>query len=186
MDFIDIVLIAIGLAMDAFAVSIAISGAGKINNRWAVFRLSFHFGLFQFLMPVIGWFAGSSLEPIISAFDHWIAFFLLQIIALRMIAPGQQKNDFFAKSDPSRGYNLIILSLATSIDALAVGFSLAMLEISILYPSVFIGLVTASMALLGIVIGNYTNRRLGRVSAIIGGGILSIIGFRILFSHLFF
>jgi len=170
--------------MDAFAVSIAASGTGKINNRWAIFRLSFHFGLFQFIMPVVGWFAGSNLEPLISAYDHWIAFILLQFVAFRMIISSQKSSGLRSENDPSRGFSLIVLSMATSIDALAVGFSLAMIKINIWYPSVIIGLITASMALLGIAIGNYSNQRLGKASAIIGGIILSTVGIRILYSHL--
>ena len=170
--------------MDAFAVSIVASGTGKINNKRAVFRLSFHFGLFQFMMPVIGWFAGAHLETLTSVFDHWIAFFLLQFVAIRMIIPGQPKNDFMRRTDPSKGYTLVILSVATSIDALAIGFSLAMLDINIWYPSAFIGLITASISLLGITIGSYTNKKLGRASEFLGGILLSIIGFRILISHL--
>ena len=184
MDFVDIVLIALGLAMDAFAVSLAASGTGKINNRWSIFRLSFSFGLFQFIMPVLGWFAGTNLEPIISAYDHWIAFILLQLVAFHMVISSQKSSGLRSENDPSRGFSLIVLSLATSIDALAVGFSLAMIRINIWYPSVIIGLITTSMALLGIAIGNYTNQRLGKASAIIGGIILSAIGIRILYFHL--
>lgn len=184
MDLVEIVFIAFGLAMDAFAVSIAASGTGKINNKRAIFRLSFHFGLFQFIMPVLGWFAGANLEPIISAYDHWFAFVLLQFVAFRMIISSKQDSELRSENDPSKGYRLIILSFVTSIDALAVGFSLAMIKINIWYPSIIIGLITASMALVGIVIGSYTNQRLGKASAIIGGIILSTIGFRIFLTHL--
>jgi putative Mn2+ efflux pump MntP len=184
LDLIDIVSVALGLAMDAFAVSIAATGTGKINNKRAIFRLSFHFGFFQFIMPILGWFVGAKLEPIISTYDHWVAFFLLQFVAFRMVISIKKGNELGSINDPSKGYSLIILSLATSIDALAVGFSLAMIKINILYPSLIIGLITATMSLVGIVIGNYTNQKLGKTSAIIGGVILSIIGFRILISHL--
>ena len=135
-------------------------------------------------MPVLGWFAGADLEPVISAYDHWVTFFLLQFVAFRMIISIKKSNGLRGVNDPSKGYNLIVLSLATSIDALAVGFSLAMIRINIFYPSIVIGLITASMALVGIIIGNFTNQRLGKASAIIGGLILSVIGFRILISHL--
>jgi putative Mn2+ efflux pump MntP len=170
LNLVEIVFIAFGLAMDAFAVSLVASGVGKIKNKRAIFRLSFHFGLFQFIMPILGWFAGANLEAIISTYDHWVA----------LIKGGELQSE----NDPSKGYQLIILSLATSIDALAVGFSLAMIEINIWYPSAIIGIVTSSMALVGIVLGNHANQKLGKVSAIIGGIILSIIGFRILLSHL--
>jgi putative Mn2+ efflux pump MntP len=184
LNLVEIVFIAFGLAMDAFAVSLVASGVGKIKNKRAIFRLSFHFGLFQFIMPILGWFAGANLEPIISTYDHWVAFILLQFVAFRMIISGKKGGELQSENDPSKGYQLIILSLATSIDALAVGFSLAMIEINIWYPSAIIGIVTSSMALVGIVLGNHANQKLGKVSAIIGGIILSIIGFRILLSHL--
>jgi putative Mn2+ efflux pump MntP len=184
LDIFDIVLIAFGLAMDAFSVSLAASGTGRINNRRAIFRLSFHFGFFQFIMPVLGWFVGKNLMQVIAIYDHWLAFIILQIVAFHMLMSCQKSSELKGEYDPSKGYNLIILSLATSIDALAVGFSLAMIKINIWYPSFIVGLITASMAFLGIVIGNYVSQRLGKTSAIVGGIILSGIGFRILFSHI--
>jgi len=182
LDLFEVIFVAIGLAIDAFVVSVSSAGTGWINSKRAVFRLSFHFGLFQFLMPVIGWFIGSKLEPIIATYDHWVAFILLQIVAIRMIGSGAGPDRAAASTDPSRGLNLVMLSLATSIDALAVGFSLAMIEVNIWYPSVIIGLITALMSLTGIRLGRVFSKKLGRSMAISGAIILSIIGFRILFS----
>jgi putative Mn2+ efflux pump MntP len=184
LDLTDIVFIAIGLAMDALAVSIAACGTGRIDNKRAIFRLSFHFGFFQFLMPIIGWFAGVHLESIIATYDHWIAFFLLQFVALRMITSIQKSQELALDIDPSKGFSLIVLSIATSIDALAVGFALGLINISIWYPSIIIGVITAGMSLTGIAIGNFANEKLGKWSTIFGALILSIIGFRILLSHL--
>jgi len=184
LDLTDIVFIAIGLAMDALAVSIALSGTGRIDNKRAIFRLSFHFGFFQFMMPIIGWFAGAHLESIIATYDHWIAFFLLQFVALRMITSINKSKELAPEMDPSKGFSLIVLSLATSIDALTVGFALGLISISIWYPSIIIGVITAGMSLTGIAIGNFANEKLGKLSTILGALILSIIGFRILLSHL--
>ncbi len=170
--------------MDALAVSIAASGTGRIDNKRAIFRLSFHFGLFQFMMPIIGWFAGAHLESIIATYDHWIAFFLLQFVALHMIISIEESKDLKSDIDLSKGINLIIVSLATSIDALAVGFTLGLINVSIWYPSIIIGVITACMSLTGIAIGKIANEKLGKFSTLLGALILSIIGFRILLSHL--
>jgi putative Mn2+ efflux pump MntP len=176
-------MIAIGLAMDAFAVSLAAATSGVTKNSRAIFRLSFHFGLFQFLMPVVGWYMGSKLVSAISAYDHWIAFALLAIIGIRMIRPDRSTHEG-ARTDPSRGWNLVLLSVATSIDALAVGFSLAMIEVAIWAPSILIGVVTASLSLVGIFIGDKLGKRFGRRMEIVGGLLLVLIGVKILYSHI--
>jgi putative Mn2+ efflux pump MntP len=169
--------------MDAFAVAVAAGASGRARGGRAAFRLSFHFGVFQFLMPVIGWFAGYRIAPLISAVDHWIAFGLLAFVGFRMIRSGlrHERED---STDPSRGRTLIILSIATSLDALAVGFSLAMLKISIWYPSVVIGLVAASLSLIGVTIGNRLGLRFGKRMEIVGGLILILIGMKIVAEHL--
>ena len=146
MSFPDIILIALGLAMDAFAVSIC-SGAKEITRGLRpTFRLSFHFGLFQFIMPVIGWFLGSRISDYIESIDHWIAFALLAFVGFRMIKSGLAKDDEPDNLDPSKGMNLVMLSIATSIDALAIGLSLAMLKVDIWYPGIVIGIVTGLMS----------------------------------------
>jgi putative Mn2+ efflux pump MntP len=184
MGFPEIFLIAVGLSMDAFAVALGAGAAGQIGGNRATFRISFHFGLFQFLMPVIGWLLGQSITQVITAIDHWIAFALLLVIGLRMIYSGfhSEKSKYY--SDPSRGLNLIMLSIATSIDALVVGFSLAMLRISIWYPCIIIGTVTAFLSLTGVLLGRYFGERFGKYMKIMGGGILIFIGARILISDL--
>ncbi len=184
MEFIEIVLIALGLAMDAFVVSVAASASGMIKSKRAVFRLSFHFGLFQFFMPVLGWFAGDRVAELLFAFDHWIAFGLLLIVGSRMVLSGFKSEELFRKDDPSKGLNLVILSLATSIDAMAVGFSLAMIDINIWYPSVIIGVITSGLSLLGIRLGSMASKNLRSHMTILGGVILIIIGFRIMFENL--
>lgn len=184
MAFVDILLIALSMAMDAFAVSLGIGTTRLAAAPRSIFRLSFHFGLFQFFMPVLGWLAGSSFAHLISSFDHWLAMGLLAFIGGRMIRSGLDADVATYVRDPSRGWNLVMLALATSIDALAVGLSLAMLQVSILYPSLVIGAVTASLSLLGLLVGHRLGQRFGKRMAVVGGVILVGIGLRILISHL--
>lgn len=184
MNLFMIILIALSLAMDAFAVSVAAGAAGRVSNR-AVFRLSFHFGLFQFMMPVIGWFAGNRIAPLVSAVDHWVAFALLVFVGLRMIRGALGPQSEKPSRDPSRGLTLVVLSVATSIDALAVGFSLAMMNVGIWYPAVSIGAITAAMSLAGIRLGQLIGARLGPRMELAGGVVLILIGIRILAADLF-
>jgi len=184
MESVQVILIAIGLAMDAFAVSLAAGSLEEVRGGRAAFRLSFHFGLFQFLMPVIGWYAGSTVVTFIESVDHWIAFGLLAYVGVRMIRSGMASASPSFRGDPSRGTTLVILSLATSIDALAVGLSLAMIQVSVWYPSAVIGTVTAALSLVGVRMGNRLGERFGKRMGIAGGVILNVIGLRILLDHL--
>lgn len=181
----EIIFIAIGLAMDASAVSLAAAAAGFAKERRAIFRLSFHFGLFQFMMPMIGWALGISFVSYFKAFDHWIAFLLLAFIGGRMIQEGIDKSDETYKKDPSKGMTMVMLSVATSIDALAIGLSLAMLDVNIWYPSAMIGIITAAMSLIAIKVGTRLGTLFGKRMEIVGGVVLMVIGCRILFSHLY-
>jgi len=184
MDILEIVLIAVGLAMDASAVSLVAAASGYTKDPRSVFRLSFHFGLFQFLMPIFGWVLGRSVVRYIYSFDHWVAFSLLAFVGLKMIRSGLKPSEQNPKNDPSKGHALVILSIATSIDALAIGLSLAVLEVNIWYPSVVIGLITAVLSLVAIRLGNRLGIVFGQRMEIIGGIILIAIGLRILLSHL--
>ena len=186
MELAAILLIAIGLAMDCFAVSLGIGTTQHINGPRPVFRLSFHFGLFQALMPVLGWLAGYNLARFISAFDHWIAFGLLTFVGLHMIKEGLSPDDEDEVSqDPSRGRTLVMLSVATSIDAFAVGFSLAALGTPIITPAIIIGLTAGVLSLSALFLGRFLGRVVGSRMEIIGGLILIFIGLRVLISHLF-
>jgi manganese efflux pump family protein len=185
MNFITILGLALGLAMDAFAVAIAV---GSRLDRLAprpIFRLSFHFGLFQFMMPIIGWFVGSQIARYIQHYDHWLAFLLLAYIGSKMIWESwkhdEQKESL---TDPTRRWSLIILSVATSIDALAVGLSMALINVAILFPSVIIGIVAAAMTALGMVFGRKLGARFGKKMEFIGGLILIAIGINIVAGHL--
>jgi putative Mn2+ efflux pump MntP len=185
MSLISILLIAVGLGMDAFAVAI---GTGIIIKRLSfgpVFRLSFHFGLFQFMMPIIGWTAGRTISDYIVNYDHWIAFLLLAFIGSKMIWDSVRNDHVgaFADKDPTKGLTLLVLSVATSIDALAVGLSLAFLDSGIFYPSVVIGIVAALMTVCGMVFGDLLGKVVGKKVGILGGLILIGIGIKILIEH---
>jgi putative Mn2+ efflux pump MntP len=180
--FLEILLIAVSLAMDAFAVSLAATASGLAKGRRAAFRLSFHFGLFQFLMPVAGWFLGVRIASYVGAVDHWIAFGLLALVGGRMIRAGMEHDQRY-RADPSRGMTLVTLCIATSIDAFAVGLSLAMLHVNIWYPSAVIGVVTAGLSLMAVRLGDRLGAALGRRMEIVGGVILVLIGLRIVLSH---
>jgi putative Mn2+ efflux pump MntP len=178
-------LMALCLSMDAFAVSIA-DGARARQQRFShTFQLAFTFGLFQGLMPFIGWTVGLGFKDIISSADHWIAFGLLGIIGGRMIYADIHGRDRDEKEPvaPRGVTTLLVLAVATSIDALAVGFSLTFVK-SILLPALAIGLVTFSLCLAGVHLG-HKYRRIGqsRVQTV-GGVILIAIGVKILVEHL--
>jgi len=177
--------IAFGLAMDAFAVSLGASAVLRRVSTRQYFRFAFHFGLFQFLMPVLGWLGGSTVAGLAASFDHWVAFGLLAFIGAKMIREAlADRAGERLRGDPTRGWSLVALSVATSIDALAVGFSFAMLAVSVWYPSVIIGVVAAGMTLLGMRLGGRLGHRFGRMMEVIGGLVLLAIGTRILWQHL--
>ncbi len=185
MSIVEILAIAVGLAMDAFAVSLAGGAGGGLRSPRPALRLAFHLGLFQFMMPVIGWYAGSRAAPFIESIDHWVAFALLALVGGRMVHSGLQPHgDDALPPDPSKGWNLVALSIATSIDALAVGLSLAMIGVAIWQPSVIIGVVTAILSLIGIAVGGRVGRRFGPTVEVVGGLILLAIGIRIVVAHL--
>ena len=187
MSLYSIVAIAVALAMDAFAVSIAAGINLKKPNKRQVFRMSWHFGLFQALMPVFGWSAGLTFRRLIEAVDHWIAFSLLVVVATHMIVGAfKDKDQNSLKKDPSKGLTLIILSIATSIDALAIGLSISILNISIWLPAGIIGITAALFSLLGLYIGSKAVKIswLSKYAEIIGALVLYFIGFRILYEHL--
>ncbi len=184
MGFIETLMIAMGLAMDAFAISLGAGASGQAVGGRAAFRLSFHFGLFQFMMPVLGWFLGVRIAAILSTVDHWIAFALLVFVGVRMIRSGWDSDGESVSADPSRGLTLVMLAVATSIDAFAIGLSLGMLRIKIWYPSVVIGMVTSGLSLMGLRLGTRLGTRFGRRMEIVGGVLLSLLGFRILLSHI--
>ena len=186
MQLINISAIAVALAMDAFAVSIVTGVNLKDVSFRQTFRLSWHFGLFQALMPIIGWSAGLSIRTYIEHVDHWIAFALLSFVGVNMIrgAFKNNKNDE-PKKDPTKGDSLVVLSIATSIDALALGLRLAILNVSIWTPAVIIGVVAGVFTILGLQIGKRIGSatRLSLYAERIGGIVLIVIGMKILHEH---
>ncbi len=186
-DTLTLLGIAVGLAMDAFAVAIATGIAlGAVSGR-QTFRLAFHFGLFQFLMPVIGYLAGMAVERYIEGYDHWLAFALLGYIGGKMVyeggwGDGKEGN---GGKDPTRGISLVVLSVATSIDALAVGISLGVLHNEgIVYPGVVIGVVACTFTAAGLHLGKRLGAVFGKRMEVVGGLVLVAIGLKILFDHL--
>lgn len=173
------------LAMDAFAVAVATGLTVSPITPRRIFRLSFHFGLFQFLMPVTGWYVGRELSSLIAGFDHWLAFLLLSFVGGRMIweALHQHDEDRGPRSDPTRGFLLVTLSTATSIDALAAGLSFAFLNESIWVLSTSIGVITAILTAIGMLFGSRIGSRWGTRAEIVGGSVLILIGLRILVAH---
>ena len=146
MSALNLLGIAVGLAMDAFAVSIAAGLTLAPVGPRQMFRLAFHFGLFQFMMPVLGWLAGQELVEHIGPYDHWLAFGLLGFVAAKMLLEAARQTPPEVKADPSRGLMLVTLSVATSIDALAVGLSMAFMRDSVWTAAVVIGLVAAALS----------------------------------------
>lgn len=179
--------IAVALAVDAFAVALA-AGASLPRLHWRhTFRLAWHFGFFQGAMTLLGWAGGLSFSTLIASVDHWLAFGLLALVGGRMILGGLSAREESKKSvDPTRGVTLVVLSVATSIDALAVGLSLAVLRINAWHPSLVIGLVAALFTAVGLHLGRWAGAasRLGARAEIVGGCVLVAIGTKILWEHL--
>ncbi len=190
MGLTTILLTAFALSMDAFAVSVTKGITLKNINKKIAFKIAFFFGLFQGVMPFIGWFAGIRFESYITSVDHWIAFFLLSFIGIKMIFDAKEEdNDALsidARSDSFYSLNnkeLIILSIATSIDALAIGVSFAFLNIDILPICLSIGIITFLLCFIGVVIGKKIGMVFKSYAQIIGGIILILIGLNILNEH---
>jgi len=187
MNIFLVLALALALAMDAFAVSVGVSLRPERLSFRQAFRMAVFFGFFQFMMPLIGWQATRSiLQQYIEPFDHWVAFGLLLVIGARMIFDSFRSRDDTEERQKDRtiGFALLMLSLATSIDAFAVGMSLAALQTSILYPAVVIGIVALMMTYLGTRIGPLMGRLAGKRAELFGGVILILIGAKILLEHL--
>ena len=182
MGFVELLLIGVGLSMDAFAVSVCKGlSVRKIRLKHAL-AAGLYFGGFQFLMPVIGWLLGYRFEGLISSVDHWIAFALLALIGLNMIKESRGKAEEL--NDDFGFKTMLLLAVATSIDALAVGISFAFLSVSILPAAALIGVTTFLLSAAGIFIGNIFGSRYKSRAELAGGIILILIGLRILLEHL--
>lgn len=184
MDFPTTLLIAVGLSLDALAVSLC-SGLALPNvSASQALRMASFFGGSQALMPVLGWLAGRGLVEHIARFDHWVAFGLLAAVGGKMLFEGLRRNSCETRPDPFRLGTLCVLALATSIDALAVGMSFSMLAMSIVLPVAIIGGVTFALSLGGVYVGRRFGDVLGNRVQAAGGVILVGIGVKILAEHL--
>lgn len=187
MDILTILLIGVGLAMDAFSVSVTDGIILKKPRFIDSCKIALFFGAFQFLMPVIGYLLGSAFAKYITAFDHWIAFVLLGFIGAKMIWEAiSEKDECGEAKNPLDTYTLFILAIATSIDALAVGITFATMAVPVLFASAIIGVLTFFICLLGVYLGSWCGNLLGNKAEIIGGLVLIGIGIKILIEHLFF
>lgn len=184
MDLLTILFIAVALAMDAFAVSIS-CGISMVKLRLhSALRISLAFGAFQAVMPVVGYLAGLSIRTLMESIDHWIAFFLLAFIGCKMIYESLFMEGDGKTMDTDHLPTLLILSVATSIDALAVGISLSLLKVDIIHPALIIGVVTFTLSFAGTLIGTRFGHLFERKIEVIGGLILIGIGVKILLEHL--
>lgn len=187
MDFISVTLIGVGLAMDAFAVSIAkgMSLKDSCIKQYA-FKLALFFGIFQAGMPLIGYYCGIQFAGYIQNVDHWIAFVLLSIIGLNMLKEAREQKDDQSCILRISYKDIILLSIATSIDALAVGVSFAFLNVNIIFAASIIGLTTFILCLLAVFMGKKLGTIFQKYAEMLGGSILFILGIKILIEHLFF
>ena len=183
MGALSIILIAIGLAMDAFAVAIC-KGLSMKKMSWKKgLIIGGYFGFFQAFMPLIGYFLGVGFQDKVETIDHWIAFILLLTIGINMI------KDIYSKEDDDKNDNInfkemVILATATSIDALAVGITMAFLDVNIIFAVFLIGIITFTISAIGVKIGNVFGDKYEKKAKLTGGIILILIGIKILLEHL--
>ena len=185
MDFLLVLLVALGLSADCFAVALSGSIAMRTVSGLQIFRTSLAFGLFQVLMPALGWLAGRTVVELIATYDHWVAFILLALIGGKMIWESFRSGDSRSENtDITKGILLLTLSVATSIDALAVGLTFAFLEVNIVAAISTIGLVAFVATAIGFLLGRKASNLIGRQAEAIGGVVLIAIGLRILLTHI--
>ena len=184
MDLITLFGTAIALGMDAFAVAAVVSASLPLFTRRHTFRLTWHFGLFQSLMTFLGWLGGEGLGTFMSEINYWLAFVLLVGLGLNMIRQSRHSEDRVRDYDPTRGWSLVGLSIATSIDALAVGVSFGLLNLAIPRPALIIGIVALIMTYIGAKVGRKTGAYLGKRAELLGGLVLIGIGINILLQYL--
>jgi len=181
MTLIEIILIAIALAMDAFAVSISYGCSSERLRPGNIFYIASSFGIFQGVMPVLGWLGGGIFSGRVETFAHWIAFGLLAYIGLKMMSEGiRESNDPPHCEDALNLKRLLILSIATSIDALAVGVSFSIMKKEIIVPSIIIGVITSLICIYGVIMGSGLKEHIGQKMEVAGGILLILIGLKIL------
>ena len=184
MDFLSLLAVAVGLSMDAFAVAIT-SGFVTQNLKFRqAFKMAFFFGGFQAMMPIVGWMAGLTMRNIIQSIDHGVVFGLLGFIGAKMIYESFTIEEIVKKTCPMDTPNLLVLAIATSIDALAVGLSLSFLNTTIAIPAIVIGIVTFCVSLAGVFLGKKFGHLFEKKLELIGGLILIGMGTKVLLEHL--
>jgi putative Mn2+ efflux pump MntP len=178
--------LAVALAMDCFAVTLGLACGDRGLSLRQTLRMAASFGGFQFAMTLAGWLAGDRLLAVIRSFDHWVAFGLLALIGGRMIWESVRKSgaEKACRPDRTQGHRLIVLSVATSIDALAVGLSLGVVRTGIVYPAAIIGLASFGLTVAGARLGPVLGRLAGKRAELVGGLILIGIGAKVLIEHL--
>ncbi|NYT05384.1 MAG: manganese efflux pump [Methanomicrobiales archaeon] len=179
------VLLGVGLAMDCFAVSLAVGAFNPHKRGWYALVLGLFFGFFQFFMCALGWVLGAGFSAVIAAYDHWVAFFLLLVVGGKMIREGLEGDEDESLLGNLGLVTLTMLAVATSIDALAVGISFAVLDVLPLEPALTIGAVSLVFSVAGVLSGTKLEAILGRKTDILGGIILIAIGIRVLVEHSF-
>ncbi len=180
----SILLLSVGLAMDAFSVA-TVTGFGLGRLRWReATRMSLVFGAAHVAMPVLGWVAGATVVELVSSYDHWAAFLLLAVVGIRMVREGLEEGGEVDANRILDTLGLLSFTVAVSIDALAVGLSFRLEGLPILVPSLFMGAGTLVFTLAGLLLGNQTGRAFGARAQIAGGLVLVAIGGRILYTHL--
>lgn len=184
MHIFTVLLISIGLAMDCFAVSLAIGTSGQVNDLRARLRLAGHFGIFQAGMTALGWVLGGSIIRYVAGWDHWLAFVLLVYVSSKLIRSGLSKDCEAFEQNPSKGRTMVMLSIATSIDAFAVGLSIAFMNVPILLSVAAIGLVSALLSIVGLFTGYRLSCQFGKRMELLGAFVLLFIAFRVVFTHL--
>lgn len=184
LDLPFLILIALGLSADCFAVALSISISRIKISAFNIVRAALMFGLFQALMPFLGWLAGQTVVDFIASFDHWVVFALLALIGGKMIWESLRPEETGKSSDISKLGIVLFLALATSIDALAVGLSFAFIKVAIAFACAIIGIVAFLIAITGFMLGKKAGKLIGKRAGIIGGIILIAIGLRILLSHI--
>jgi putative Mn2+ efflux pump MntP len=186
MSWLGLLTIAIALAMDAFAVAVVVGLTLQVLTKRHLFRLSFHFGLFQAAMLAAGWLVGDALRTFLAAASYWIAFILLLLVGGNVIRSAFQGVNEKKRSalDPTSGWQLVFLSFATSIDALAVGLSLAMLGTSIAISAFVVGFMATILTLLGMTLGRHISALWGKWVEVFGGLMLIAIGLKIVWDHM--
>ena len=183
MGILEIILLGIGLAMDAFAVSICKGLSMKRMNWKNAMIIAFYFGVFQAIMPAIGYFLGTTFESFVTAIDHWIAFILLSFIGGNMIKESFNSEDE-DKNDRVDFKTMIVLAIATSIDALAVGITFAFFDVNVIVAVSIIGVITFFISLLGVKVGNKFGDKYQNKAELMGGILLVLLGIKILVEHL--